>query len=72
MSKEQAEKVREPLDIDDGCSIDCRRSFRVMIENQLSYGYSYDQSYLCDECKMLALEGAIKILRLKIKNCKNK
>jgi len=67
MTKAEINKVKEPLSIDEGCAADCRVLFKITIEHN-SYGSSYNQSYLCDKCKIIALKGALKILESKINN----
>lgn len=63
VDKKKANEIREPIILDDGGDRDCRRSFKISIENQMSYGYSYDQSYLCNKCKILGIEEALEFLK---------
>ena len=62
VDKKKASEIREPIILDDGRDRDCSRYFRISIENQMSYGYSYEQSYLCNKCKIIALSEAISFL----------
>ena len=63
VNKSNANEIREPIILDDGRDRDCSRFFKISIENQMSYGYSYDQSYLCNECKIIGIEETLEFLK---------
>jgi len=56
----------------DGGYADTVRRFMVKIYNSCSYGYSQDESILCDKCKLDGLVAAIKEISLTYFDKKNK